>query len=140
MDSVDRVVRINYLLNARREKVWLALTPPSLLEAWLMPNDIEPVPGRTFTFRTEAAPGFDGVVRCKVLEASEPERLAYSWEGGPIRTTVTLTLVEDARGRTQLTLLQKGFDARDQATFERLRDGWERAGESLYGVVSTLCS
>lgn len=138
MDSVDRVVRITYLLSAPREKVWLALTTPSLLEAWLMPSDIEPVPGHAFTFRTEPAPGFDGVVRCKVLEATEPERLAYSWEGGPIKTTVTWTLDEATEGRTQLSLVQTGFEAKDQATFERLKEGWERASESLRRVVSAI--
>jgi uncharacterized protein YndB with AHSA1/START domain len=35
--------------------VWRALTEPELLAAWLMPNDIAPVVGHKFNFRTQAA-------------------------------------------------------------------------------------
>jgi uncharacterized protein YndB with AHSA1/START domain len=44
------------------ERVWQAITDPRALEAWLMPNDFRPVVGHTFTFRTDPAPGFDGIV------------------------------------------------------------------------------
>ena len=43
------------------------------------------------TFRTSPAPGFDGIVRCQVPEIDPPERMVWSWAGGPIETTVTFS-------------------------------------------------
>jgi uncharacterized protein YndB with AHSA1/START domain len=52
------------------EKVRRALTDPELLASWLMRNDFEPRVGHRFAFRTDPVPahGFDGIVRCEVLE------------------------------------------------------------------------
>ena len=91
-----------------RERVWRALTEPELLARWLMPNDFEPRVGHRFTFRTEPAPGFDGIVRCEVLELVPHERLVVSWVGGPLDTTVRFTLTEVAGG-TRLEVEQTGF-------------------------------
>ena len=54
------------------DRVWAALTSSEALAAWLMPNDFEPVVGHRFTFRTKPAAGFDGMVRCEVLELDPP--------------------------------------------------------------------
>ncbi len=91
-----------------RDKVWRALTDAELLGQWLMPNDFEPHVGHEFEFRTDPAPGFDGIVRCVVLELREPELLRFSWKGGPIDTVVTFRL-EDASGGTRLSFTQTGF-------------------------------
>ena len=89
-------------------KVWRALTDSRLLAQWLMPNDFEPTIGHRFTFHTPPRPGFDGIVRCQVLEVDEPRRLAYTWRGGPIDTVVTLTLEPSGQG-TRLRLEHTGF-------------------------------
>lgn len=47
-------------------RVWAAITSSAALARWLMPNDFEPKVGHEFTFRTDPAPGFDGIVHCKV--------------------------------------------------------------------------
>jgi uncharacterized protein YndB with AHSA1/START domain len=60
------------------DRVRAALTSSEALAAWLMPNDFQPAVGHHFTFRTEPAPGFDGVVRCEVLELDPPQRMAWS--------------------------------------------------------------
>ena len=95
------------------EKVWRALTDPELLASWLMPNDFEPRVGHQFTFRTDPVPahGFDGIVRCEVLELVPARRLRISWAGGGLDTTVTWDLVPEGRG-TRLLLSHEGFDAR----------------------------
>lgn len=93
------------------ELVWRALTEPEVLASWLMPNDIEPVVGHRFQFRTKPAPGFDGIVHCEVLEADAPRRLVYSWGGGPTKarpTRVEWTL-ERVEGGTRLVLEHSGF-------------------------------
>jgi uncharacterized protein YndB with AHSA1/START domain len=91
------------------EEVWAALTSSEALAAWLMPNDFEPVIGRRFTFRTKRAPGFDGVVRCQVIEMEPPTRMVWTWAGGNIDTTVTFTLESVDADHTRLRMRQVGF-------------------------------
>jgi uncharacterized protein YndB with AHSA1/START domain len=90
------------------ERVWRALTDAERLAVWLMPNDFEPRVGHAFTLTTEPGPGFDGVVRCEVLELDAPRSMTWSWQGGPIDTRVRFVLRE-VEGGTQLTVLQTGF-------------------------------
>lgn len=91
-----------------RERVWRALTDPELLARWLMPNDFRPELDHEFTFRTDPAPGFDGIVRCRVTELQPPERLVFTWAGGPIDTVVTFELHQEEAG-TRLVMRQTGF-------------------------------
>jgi uncharacterized protein YndB with AHSA1/START domain len=91
-----------------REMVWAALTDSRQLGAWLMPNDFQPKVGHRFTFTSKPAPGFDGVVRCEVLELRAPERVVFSWKGGPLDTVVSFDLAETAVG-TRITLRHAGF-------------------------------
>lgn len=91
-----------------REMVWSALTDSRQLGSWLMPNDFAPVVGHRFTFWTKPAPGFDGVVRCEVLELRAPERVAFTWRGGPLDTVVSFDLEEFPSG-TRITLRHAGF-------------------------------
>ncbi len=91
-----------------RERVWRAITDPVSLEAWLMPNDFRPEVGHHFKFRTDPAPGFDGIVHCEVIEIDAPNKLVFSWKGGPIDTVVTFRL-ETAEGGTRFRMEQDGF-------------------------------
>ena len=88
--------------------VWHALTNRELLSQWLMPNDFEPRVGHHFTFRTDPAPGFDGIVHCEVLELVHEQRLTISWRGGGNDTVVTFTIEPVAAG-TRLRLSHRGF-------------------------------
>lgn len=90
------------------ERVWAALNSAEALASWLMPNDFQPVLGHEFTFRTDPAPGFDGVVHCRVLELTPPTRMVWSWRGGPIDTTVTFTLTP-LGADTRFHVRQLGF-------------------------------
>lgn len=89
-------------------EVWQSLTDPDEIAVWLMQNDFRPEIGHEFTFRTKPAPGFDGVVYCRVLELIPEKRLVYSWNAGPHKTTVTWTLEPYGEG-TRLTLRHEGF-------------------------------
>ena len=96
-------------------RVWEALTSSEALAAWLMPNEGEGGVGRydrvghRFTLRSRPAPGFDGIVRCEVLELDPPRRMVWSWAGGNIDTTVTWTLDQTSDGGTRLRMHQVGF-------------------------------
>jgi uncharacterized protein YndB with AHSA1/START domain len=106
-------------------RVWEALTSSDALAAWLMPNDFKPVVGHRFTFRTKPAPGFDGIVRCEVLELDPPHRMVWSWAGGKIDTIVTFTLDETADAGTRLRMHQVGFHGlAAQLTRRILAGGW----------------
>jgi uncharacterized protein YndB with AHSA1/START domain len=119
---------VEYDLPHPPAKVWRALTEPALLAAWLMENDIQPVVGHEFTLKAQPMPGWDGIVRCKVLEVDEPRRLRYSWVGGGERlridTVVTWTLTPTASGGTRLALEHSGFTAANAMAFEGLARGW----------------
>lgn len=108
MKPVMRDIVITRLLPYPRPMVWAALTDSAQLSSWLMPNDIRPVIGHRFTFRTKPAPGFDGIVQSEVLDLVPDERLVISWRGGPLDTTVSFAL-EDHPGGTTLTLRHAGF-------------------------------
>jgi uncharacterized protein YndB with AHSA1/START domain len=108
------------------ERVWTALTDSSALADWLMENDFQPVLGHQFTFRTKPAPGFDGIIRCRVTELDAPARLAYTWGGGGNDTVVTWTLEPIAEG-TRIRLEHSGFLG-IRGFFMRLflSGGWKR--------------
>ncbi|MEM9952676.1 MAG: SRPBCC domain-containing protein [Chloroflexota bacterium] len=93
------------------EAVWHAITDPEAMSEWLMPTNFQPYVGHHFTFKTNAQLGFDGVVHCEVIAVEKPTRLAYTWQGGPMKvpTTVTWRLRETTTG-THLTLEQAGFE------------------------------
>ena len=119
------------------ERVWAALTSAEALTAWLMPNDFVPEVGHAFTFRTKPAPGFDGVVRCQVLELDPPTRMVWSWAGGKIDTTVTFTLTAVAPAQTRLRMHQVGFHGLGaQLARKVMSGGWPRIlGERLPGYL-----
>jgi uncharacterized protein YndB with AHSA1/START domain len=106
------------------EMVWLALTDSEQLASWLMPNDLQPIVGHTFQFRSKPSPGFDGIVDCEVLEISEPERLVISWNGGGIETVVTFEL-SPIEGGTLVELTHDGFKLKDLLARIILSQGWK---------------
>jgi uncharacterized protein YndB with AHSA1/START domain len=91
-------------------RVWQALTSADALAQWLMPNDFEARLGQRFTFRTAPQHGWSGIVECEVVELEPPERLAYTWSGGPQLplTLVSFTLAE-LGPQTRLRLVHSGF-------------------------------
>ena len=64
------------------DRVWRMLTDSASIAKWLMPNDFAPVLGHRFTLHAPCATGWDGIIRCEVLEIDPPRRLRYSWVSG----------------------------------------------------------
>lgn len=121
--------------------VWEALTDPAAIREWLMDNDFRPVEGHEFTFRTPPRPGFDGVVRCRVLRVEPPTELVYAWASDWFKqpTTVTWRLTAVGAG-TRLDLehdgLDQGFSGRIMKWM--LGSGWGRMlRRKLPAVIAT---
>lgn len=118
------------IVRARRyphpvERVWRMVATAEGLAAWLMPNDFRPEVGHAFTFTTRPAPGFDGTVRCRVVEVDPLRRVRFTWAGGPVDTVVTFDLEPDGPSATVLRLSQTGFDgAAAQLVRLVLGSGW----------------
>jgi len=109
------------------EQVWAALTTSAAIAKWLMPNDFEPRVGHHFTFRTNPMPAinFDGVCHCEVTACEPPRLLAYTWNGGPLRSQVTYRLEPEGEG-VRLRFEHSGFDLDDpmqQSAYHGMQ-GW----------------
>lgn len=116
-------------------KVWRALTQGPLLEEWLMQNDFLPIVGHKFQFRATPQPHWDGIVHCEVLTVEPQRELAYAWNSGDLRTTVTWTLTPTETG-TLLRMEQAGFRAEDQFNYQGANYGWPKYLDALERVVA----
>lgn len=120
------------------QKVWRALCDPALLSQWLLPAfDFKAERDVRFTLKTQAFPGWDGTVACRVLEVEEHRRLRFSWDVPFLQTIVTLTLTPTATG-TRLAVVQSGFKEDQQREFGGARYGWGIMGQRLGEVLSAL--
>lgn len=143
MKGNEQIV-VDYQLADPPAQVWRALTEPALLAMWLMPNDIAPVVGHKFNFRSQPMGDWNGIVDCEVIEVDPPRRLVYTWTGGNgapgepprLETTVTWTLTP-SNGGTLLNLVHHGFTPGDYA-YQAMGQGWKRMGEGISRALLTL--
>ena len=122
------------------EKVWRALTDPTLLAEWLLPVvGFTLEPGAAFTFRTQPHPGWDGIVNCQTLAVETHKRLSYTWGVGNmgLDTVVTFTLTPIASG-TRLSLVQSGFEPDQKKNFGGARYGWKMMGATLADLLARI--
>jgi uncharacterized protein YndB with AHSA1/START domain len=120
------------------EKVWRALTDPSLLAEWLLPAvGLELEPGAAFTFQTQPHPGWDGTVNCRFLEIEPGKKLSYAWVVAEMDTVVTFTLTPTSSG-TRLSLLHSGFRPDQRQNFGGARYGWKMMGGKLLDLLERI--
>ena len=120
------------------EKVWRALTEPSLLAEWLLPVfDLRLEPGAAFLFKTQPVGGWDGIVNCRLLEIDAQRTLSWAWIAGGIDTTVTFTLVPTESG-TRLSLVQSGFKPEQKQSLGGARYGWRMMGGKLVDLLARI--
>lgn len=137
-DSPRGSLSLEFELRHPPEKVWRALTDPDLLAEWLLPAiGFEPRPGAAFTFKTQAYPGWDGTVSCRVLEVEAPRRISYTWSVPFLDTVVTFTLAPTPAG-TRLTLVQSGFEPQQTRELGGARYGWNMMGERLVTLLGRI--
>ena len=128
------------------EMIWKTLTTGALMGRWLKMAAVgfAPVTGTRFTYQTTAAGAWDGVIRCKVLEATPNERLVYAWTGGHdanaqygsrLETIVTWTLTAVAGG-TRLRLVHSGFQVpNNDFAFKRMSEGWPQVFQRIETIA-----
>ena len=124
------------------QKVWRALTDPALLAEWLLPVvdlKLKLEPGAAFTFKTQAYPGWDGTVNCRILEIEARRKLSYTWGVGDMAldTVVTFTLTPTASG-TRLSLVQSGFKPDQKRESGGARYGWKMMGGKLVELLARI--
>ena len=145
MQGTEQIV-VEYVFPQTPAKVWRALTEPELLAAWLMPNDIRPVVGHKFNFRSQPMGDWNGVVDCEILEVLPQSKLVYTWLGGSttnqayghrLQTTVTWTLAPAPDGGTILRLVHSGFHPEDFA-LKAMGQGWNSMGPRIEKIVAAL--
>lgn len=121
------------------EMVWDHLTKPELLSQWLMENDLQPVVGHKFQFRSKPALSieFDGIVYCEIREVVSFKKLSYTWNCTPtntgykIETLVMWTLSPKDNG-TELLLHQTGFKENENELFYMaMNSGWTKQVEKF---------
>ena len=147
MNAVDKTERgqtdaISFEFDLRHppEKVWRALTEPELMSQWLLPViGFELAPGKAFTLQTQAYPGWDGTVNCRMVEIDPQRKLSYTWVVGnmAIDTVVTFTLAPTASG-TRLSLVQSGFTPDQKQNFGGARYGWKMMGGTLVDLLERM--
>jgi uncharacterized protein YndB with AHSA1/START domain len=121
-------------------KVWRALTEPELLAKWMMSTDMQLAVGKSFKFKSQPAPNWDGIIDCE-MKTIEPEKLLrYTWASLGLETVVTWTLAPTSNGGTHLRLEQSGFPVGGKLPYvEGAKWGWTNmAGKQLPGVLAEM--
>ncbi|MFZ5893139.1 MAG: SRPBCC family protein [Myxococcota bacterium] len=136
--SQTETISFEFDLPHSPEKVWRALTEPKLLAEWLLPVfDLKLETGAAFLFKTQAYPGWDGTVNCRMLEIETHRKLSYAWTVPFLDTVVTFTLTPTATG-THLLLVQSGFKADQGREFGGARYGWNMMGPKLVELLARM--
>ena len=131
-------ITFEFELQHAPEKVWRALTDPELLAEWLLPVvGLKLETGAEFTFKTQAYPGWDGTVNCRLVEIEAHRKLSYTWTVPFLDTVVTFTLTPTPAG-TRLTLVHSGFKPHQKQNFGGARYGWKMMGEKLVELLARL--
>lgn len=124
---------LDFQIKSPIDKVWDALTHSDTLAQWVMENNFKPIVGYKCQFRNE---DIDLIVDSEVLVVDKPNKLSYTWVGGPIDTIVTWTLKQKGE-ITYLHLEQTGFEKADQA-FNGAKYGWAYKIEELKKALGEM--
>jgi uncharacterized protein YndB with AHSA1/START domain len=144
----EREIRIERIFDAPRDRVWRALTDPTLLAQWwgrgnqLVVERYEPVRGGHWRF-IEQAPegpqGFEGRFR----ELTPPSRVVqtFEWDGMPGHVVIETMMLEDlGDGRTKLinVSLFHTPEERDGMLNSGMSEGVTQSYAALDEVLATL--
>ncbi len=126
------------------EKIWDYLTKPELLSQWVMENDIKPIPGHNFSFRTKPIPqmNLDGIFHCEVLEVVPNRKLSYTWNCGSgdgsmlLSSIVQWTITPKEQG-TELVLKHYGLQTElNEIIYNGMDSGWAGNVKKMLGFLN----
>jgi len=118
------LIQLTQFISHPPEKVWAALTDPTLHAKWWAAGDVRPVVGHRFTLDM----GPWGQQPCEVLAVETEKLLSYSFAPGTLNTTITWRLCAEGDG-TRLSLEHRGFDldsALGKTAFQGMGGGWPK--------------
>ncbi|WP_062106061.1 SRPBCC family protein [Bacillus niameyensis] len=124
---------LDFQFKSSIHKVWDALTNSDTLSKWIMENNFKPIVGHKCQFWNEH---INLIVNSEVLAVDKPNKLSYTWVGGPINTVVTWTLRQEDE-TTYLHLEQSEFKKVDYA-FTGAKNGWAYMIEGLKEVLGEV--
>jgi uncharacterized protein YndB with AHSA1/START domain len=119
------------------EKIWRALTQGPLIKEWLMDNDLQPVVGHRFNFRSTPVPNWNGIIDSEVLVVEPGRKISYSWNSMGLESVVVWTLVATSSG-TLLRMEQTGFRDDQDMAYKGANYGWQKFIGGLERVVAEL--
>ncbi len=129
------VIRLSQYINHPPEKVWQALTDPSIHAKWWAAGDIKAVVGHRFTLDM----GKWGQQPGEILAVELHRLLSYSFAPGTLNTTITWRLEPENSG-TRLHFEQSGFDLDSpmgKTAFEGMANGWPRVLERIAPAIAS---
>ena len=102
-----------------------------------MDNDLQPVVGHRFNFRSTPMPNWNGVIDCEGLVVEPNKKLSYSWNSLGLESVVVWTLVATSGG-TLVRMEQSGFRPDQEANYQGANYGWQKFIAGLERVVAGL--
>jgi uncharacterized protein YndB with AHSA1/START domain len=147
--STDRIVR-TITLNASRPRVWRAIADAEQFGAWFGVTLDGPFVAGVTAKGHITSPGYEHLAMELQIETIEPERyFSYRWHPYAIEPAVDYSLepttlveftLEEADGRTILTIVESGFDrlplARRVKAFQMNDGGWAEQITNIERYVS----
>jgi uncharacterized protein YndB with AHSA1/START domain len=119
------------------EKIWRALTEGPLIQQWLMDNDLQPVVGHRFHFRSTPVPQWNGVIDSEVLVIEPNRKLSYSWNALGLESVVVWTLDATSNG-TLVRMEHSGFRDDQDAAYKGAGYGWQKFFGGLERIVAEM--
>jgi uncharacterized protein YndB with AHSA1/START domain len=101
----SRSLAFEYELAEPVEKVWRALTTPEIVSEWLLPTDMRPEEGASFTLRDARAEP----IECEVISIEHERSLRIGWRDAEARrdgldSTVLFEVAGTEAGGTHLRI------------------------------------
>lgn len=98
-------------LNACVEAVWQYLSEKEKISKWLLAINTSPNLGEEFKLTGPPKGGWDGTIKCRVLEMEAPRKIVFTWNHNLLAhdTLVTITLKSE-NGGTRLQLVHEGWE------------------------------
>lgn len=111
-------------LSAPIHKIWDAVASSQGLESWLMKNTFVAELGAKFTMQSSPRGDFDGIIHCEVVVIERPYLLAFTWDGGPLKSLLVTMELKEIEGKTSFKLTHSGWTENVKMVRDMLNEGW----------------